>query len=297
MSNFIKIEKKQIEEVLNDISRQYFVGNLKKPQTIEHIKHEGLEIGLTDYKDYTTENPHFHNVAMEFQYMISGWTKYLDIKTGAEHEFKEGDFFAIEKDTIYAQKSKPGTKILFIKIPSINDKQTTNIDERTKQWLSEKLSSIRTDYYYDENSPKANSIRPASAVAILNENKILLLKRKDNGKWTMPGGTLEFGESMTECALREIKEESGYQIKITDIIGTYTDPNIKIEYSDGEVRQEFTIVYKGEVESGEIEIDEESTGYIWIDLDKISELPMASSQKRRLEDVVKYVASGNKTLM
>lgn len=103
----------------------------------------------------------------------------------------------------------------------------------------------RTDYYYDGNAPKPNSIAPA-AVAIFDEHdRLLLLKRKDNDKWTMPGGTMDFGESLTDCAIREVKEETGLNIAIVDVVGIYTDPNILIEYSDREVRQEFTVVYLG----------------------------------------------------
>ena len=107
----------------------------------------------------------------------------------------------------------------------------------------------RRDYFYDAEAPKPNSIRPAAAVALFDSRgNILLLRRKDNDKWTMPGGTLDFGESLTDCAIREVHEETGLQIRITGLIGTYTDPHILIAYSDGEVRQEFTFVYAAEIE-------------------------------------------------
>jgi 8-oxo-dGTP pyrophosphatase MutT (NUDIX family) len=51
-------------------------------------------------------------------------------------------------------------------------------------------------------------------------------------------------------ATREVREETGLQIRITGLTGTYTDPHILIAYSDGEVRQEFTFVYAAEIESG-----------------------------------------------
>jgi hypothetical protein len=55
-----------------------------------------------------------------------------------------------------------------------------------------------------------------------------------------------------------VREETGLQIRITGLIGTYTDPHILIAYTDGEVRQEFTFVYAAEIESGELKIDDES---------------------------------------
>lgn len=104
----------------------------------------------------------------------------------------------------------------------------------------------------------------------------------------MPGGTLDFGESMTDCAIREVREETGLNIRITGLIGTYTDPHILVAYSDGEVRQEFTLVYAAEIESGELKIDDESKEYRWVPLSTAVELPLAESQKRRLKDVIAY---------
>ena len=147
----------------------------------------------------------------------------------------------------------------------------------------------RRDYFYDPAAPKPNSIRPAAAVALFNvDGSILLLRRKDNDKWTMPGGTLDFGESLTDCAIREVREETGLQIRITGLIGTYTDPHILIAYSDGEVRQEFTFVYGAEIESGELNIDNESKEAAWVPLSSAVELPLAESQRRRLKDVMQY---------
>jgi ADP-ribose pyrophosphatase YjhB (NUDIX family) len=104
----------------------------------------------------------------------------------------------------------------------------------------------------------------------------------------MPGGTLDFGESLTYCAIREVREETGLQIRITGIIGTYTDPNILIACSDGEVRQEFTFVYCAEIESGELKIDDESKEAAWVPLSSAAELPLAESQRCRLKDVMEY---------
>lgn len=147
----------------------------------------------------------------------------------------------------------------------------------------------RRDYFYDPKAPKPNSIKPAAAVALFDgDARILLLRRKDSDKWTMPGGTMDFGESLVQCALREVREETGLDIEINGLIGTYTDPNILIAYSDGEIRQEFTLVYAGEIKSGNLTIDHESKEAVWVSIADGLSLPLADSQRRRLQDVARY---------
>ena len=284
----------EINESLSGLRRQYFAGDLDNPQLLDALETKDLEIGLTSYLDYHPEPPHYHTQAIEYQYVISGMTQYMDIDTKEVFEFKAGDFYAIYPETTYAQKSKPGTKILFIKVPSVRDKNLVDADRFVSEWLSSKLRSVRTDYYHVDGSPSANSIHPAAAVAIVKNGCLLLVKRGDSGNWTLPGGTLDFGESMTDCAIRELREETGMRVNLVDIIGTYTDPEIKIAYSDGEVRQEFTIVYYGETPDEQVTIDDESTAYGWFALEDLVNLRVADSQAIRLKDVVCYLDDGSR---
>ena len=158
------------------------------------------------------------------------------------------------------------------------------------------MKTIRKDYFHDNNAPKPNSIHPAAAVALIDDDKVLMLKRKDNKKWTLPGGTLDFGESLTNCAIREVMEETGFDISIQDVVGTYTDGDVRIEYSDGEVRQEFTIVYLGKINGGIVKLDDESSENKRISLGEVQTLEMAESQKRRIEDLKIYLETGIKNL-
>lgn len=286
--------KEEIEKSLEEVRRQYLVGELERPQAIKELVTPDLEIGITSYTDFHSELAHYHTVATEYQYVISGWTQYMDVETKEVFEFRKGDFYAIYPNTKYAQKSKPGTKILFIKVPSVKDKTILEVDFAVTEWLSTKLKTIRKDYYYQDDAPKPNSIRPAAAVAVVNDSKVLMVQRNDSGNWSLPGGTLDFGESMTDCAIRELREETGLDVSLVDVIGIYTDPNILIEYSDGEVRQEFTIVYYGTTLNSHVVIDDESCGYAWIDLEKINSVTMADSQRRRLKDVASYLSTNKK---
>lgn len=83
----------------------------------------------------------------------------------------------------------------------------------------------RRDYEDDPDAPAANSLVPAaSAVVVDSAGRILLQRRADNGMWALPGGAMNLGESLPDCAVRETREETGYDIELTGIVGTYTNP-------------------------------------------------------------------------
>ncbi len=60
----------------------------------------------------------------------------------------------------------------------------------------------------------------AAAIVINEKNEILLIKGPDRG-WEMPGGVVEEGESLSQAAIRETKEESGVDIEIINFCGIY----------------------------------------------------------------------------
>lgn len=76
-----------------------------------------------------------------------------------------------------------------------------------------------------------NQLSPtvATNVVILDsKEKVLLTRRADNHLWCLPGGMLEIGETIEACARREVYEEIGCRVKIGNLIGIYSAPNIKL---------------------------------------------------------------------
>jgi 8-oxo-dGTP pyrophosphatase MutT (NUDIX family) len=142
----------------------------------------------------------------------------------------------------------------------------------------------RIDYYDDPAAPPANSVKPSAAVFVLHDGKVLLTQRSDNGNWTMPSGAMDPGESLSATALRETLEETGVRIKLVGVVGIYTDPRHVIHYtSNDEVRQEFTVVYRGDYLSGEATPSDETTRVEWVPTDQVVQLQMDRSQRMRLE--------------
>ena len=66
-----------------------------------------------------------------------------------------------------------------------------------------------------------------------NPREILLMQRSDNGHWGLPGGYVEPGESVTAAAVREVREETGFEIELGRLVGVYSDPKtVVIDYGD-----------------------------------------------------------------
>jgi 8-oxo-dGTP diphosphatase len=140
MPKISKISGQEIDSALQNVTRQYLVGDLQKPQTLKHVPSSLIEIGITRYEnDAKPEAPHKHKQAFEFQYVTAGLTAYLDLDAGVEHVFGKGDFYVIEPGVAYAQKSAPGTEILFIKVPPGNDKVPVDTTPEVEAWFRESI--------------------------------------------------------------------------------------------------------------------------------------------------------------
>jgi len=142
----------------------------------------------------------------------------------------------------------------------------------------------RIEHYNDPNAPQANALVPAaSAVIIDDEGRVLLHRRSDNGLWSLPGGAMEIGETIGQCIVREVKEETGLDIEPTSLVGIYSDPKHVIEYSDGEVRQQFSVCFRARVVGGALVRSNESTDLRWVIPQELSALELQPSIAVRIE--------------
>ncbi|MEU1546814.1 NUDIX domain-containing protein [Nocardia sp. NPDC005745] len=141
----------------------------------------------------------------------------------------------------------------------------------------------RTDYFHDPTAPPANSIKVAvSALVQDEEGRILLIRRTDNGKYSIPGGGLEAGETVTQAVVREVQEETGIDVRVTELIGVFSDPDHIIAYDDGEVRQEFSICFHAKPIGGTPRQSTESSEVLWVAPDELPERDIHPSIRLRI---------------
>jgi 8-oxo-dGTP pyrophosphatase MutT (NUDIX family) len=146
---------------------------------------------------------------------------------------------------------------------------------------------VRFDYFDDPEAPPVNSVVPSVTVAVQDDvGRLLLIHRTDNNLWALPGGGIDPGETVRQAGIRETEEETGYRVRITGLIGIYTDPRHVIVYSDGEVRAQFSICMRGAVTGGVARTSLESSEVVWQQVDRLDELAIHPSMRLRIEHAV-----------
>ena len=115
--------------------------------------------------------------------------------------------------------------------------------------------------------------RVGVGAVILHEDKVLLVRRGQSpsfGKWSLPGGLVELGESTREAIAREIGEECGIKIRIVDVAGVI-DRVVKDDA--GRVRYHYVLVdYLAYPDSTDVTAGSDAAEARWVAIDRVAEL-------------------------
>jgi 8-oxo-dGTP pyrophosphatase MutT (NUDIX family) len=146
----------------------------------------------------------------------------------------------------------------------------------------------RIDYWQDPDAPRPTSRKPSASAFVRDASGlVLLLRRTDNDLWTIPTGGMKTGETATQCAVRECKEETGIDVEIIGLVGIFTTPDHVIEYRKGkhvtEVRQPVNICLRARPVGGELKPElSEATEVLWVPADEIGSYDMHPALRRRV---------------
>jgi 8-oxo-dGTP pyrophosphatase MutT (NUDIX family) len=142
---------------------------------------------------------------------------------------------------------------------------------------------------YGERIGRTASLKVGCSAIIFDESreKVLLQKRTDNGRWCMPGGGMDPGESTAECCVREVKEETGLDVEVVRLVGVYTTPHHIVTYADGNRWQLVSMHFEARITGGRMEItDGESTEMAFIAIDELANYDVMEHHLPRIEDTL-----------
>lgn len=124
----------------------------------------------------------------------------------------------------------------------------------------------------------------AGCIIFDEQGRLLLQKRSDCNQWGFLGGAVEFGESVEETAVREVKEESGLDVEVTSLYGVYS--KYFAEYTNGDKAQPIVHLLKAKVIGGElIERNDETLELGFFDLNDIPPL-FCKQHQDALDDII-----------
>jgi len=125
-------------------------------------------------------------------------------------------------------------------------------------------------------------------VCVLEDNKVLLARRRSPpkiGEWSLPGGAQEIGETIKECALREVREETGLEVRILKLIDVI-DSIIVDDF--GKIKYHYTLIdFVAEPVSGNLLAGDDASHVKWFCQKKVIDLPIWDQTKKVIAQAFK----------
>lgn len=141
----------------------------------------------------------------------------------------------------------------------------------------------RRVHFHDAAAPVATVVTPSVFVAVGNgTGRLLLVRRCDSGNWELPGGRVDIGESAVAAGIRETWEEAGVRVRVTGLVGLFTDPSHVVEAADGVlVRQQFVVCLRARAVRGRPRGDRDETDDArWFPAADVVRLPLEPGAER-----------------
>ncbi len=150
------------------------------------------------------------------------------------------------------------------------------------------MSTVR----YGERVGKEGLLRVGASALVLDEarEKVLMTQREDNGRWCLPGGGMDPGESAAEACLRELVEETGLEARVVRLVGIYTTPDLLIEYPDGNKIQPVSFSFEVEVIGGELVLTDETLDVGYYTVAEIEAMDTYEHHLFRIHDALKNLS-------
>jgi ADP-ribose pyrophosphatase YjhB (NUDIX family) len=145
-----------------------------------------------------------------------------------------------------------------------------------------------TEIHHGERIGRHGELRLGCSAVIFNDDqtKILLTCRADNGKWCLPGGMIEAGESVSEACEREVFEETGLKVRVSRLTGVYSNPHQVAVYPDGKQAHYVILNFETMLVSGKPGSGNETTAVKWFTVVDAFTLDLFHDHADRISDAI-----------
>jgi ADP-ribose pyrophosphatase YjhB (NUDIX family) len=173
--------------------------------------------------------------------------------------------------------------------------------EKTRYERLIELTSEMIEYYTQLDKTEVEKVlmkQPGYATpkidvraAVINENKILLVQERTDNLWAMPGGWADVGDIPSKVAIRETKEESGFDVKPRKVVGVY-DANREGGYL--EFFHAFKIVFLCDLISGEAKLSDETIDVKYFSFEELPPLSTNRTNNSHIEEILLHLRDSNR---
>jgi len=112
---------------------------------------------------------------------------------------------------------------------------------------------------------------------IVKDGKALIVKRANDpykGQWSIPGGRVELGETLTDAVRREMREETGLEVRVGSVIEVFE----RVERLDGRIRYHFVIVdYLCTCVGGALCAGDDAVDAVWVTSEELEAYRVSES--------------------
>lgn len=127
--------------------------------------------------------------------------------------------------------------------------------------------------------------------AIVQNGHILLVQELADGRWSMPGGWADLGESAAEMVTREVREESGYEVRIDKLVAVFNNHYVQ----PYEFFHSYKLVFLCSIVGGSARGSYETQQVGFFPLDQLPELSTSRTNQRILDEVMAHVGDPNRS--
>jgi ADP-ribose pyrophosphatase YjhB (NUDIX family) len=133
----------------------------------------------------------------------------------------------------------------------------------------------------------------ATGIVFDDRGRILLVRQTESGLWSVPGGTIDPGETPADAVVREVWEETGLHTAPVRILGVYGGPTCLVTYANGDRTEYVMTAFECEVRGGTLRaVSDETMGSAFVAAEDLSRYRTSSWVRHVLPSLYDRSRSG-----